>query len=106
MASSKEYMEYVLEQLRDIDEISYRPMMSEYIIYCNDRVIGGVFDDRFLVKNTPSAAKLLAGAPLELPYEGAREMRLADIDDRQLLNRLIPLIAAEVPAKKKRNKTG
>ncbi len=104
MASSKEYLDYVLEQLRDLDDITYRPMMSEYILYYHEKVFGGIYDDRFLVKKTPSSLKLMPDAPSELPYEGAKEMLLADVDDRDLLNRLIPAMAEELPEKKKRKK--
>ena len=104
MASTKEYLEFVLEQLRDLDDATYRPMMSEYILYYQGKVFGGIYDDRFLVKQTQTSKKLMPEAPLELPYEGAKEMLLADIDDRDLLNKLIPAMAEELPEKKKRKK--
>ncbi|MBR4164432.1 MAG: TfoX/Sxy family protein [Solobacterium sp.] len=104
MASTKEYLEFVLEQLRDLDDVTYRPMMSEYILYYQGKVFGGIYDDRFLVKQTQTSKKLMPEAPLELPYEGAKEMLLADIDDRDLLNKLIPAMAEELPEKKKRKK--
>ena len=97
MASSKEYLEFVLEQLSDIQGISYRAMMGEYLIYCRGKVIGGIYDDRFLVKATDSARRLLPDAVSELPYQGARELLLADVDDRELLNRLVPAIADDLP---------
>ncbi len=96
MASSKKYLEFVLEQLSDLEKITYRAMMGEYIIYYNGKIIGGIYDDRFLVKQTKSSIKLLADAPLELPYEGAKKMFLADIDNKELMNNLIPIIADEV----------
>jgi len=104
MASTKEYLEFVLEQLRDLDDITYRPMMSEYILYYQGKVFGGIYDDRFLVKQTQASKMLMPEAPLELPYEGAKEMLLADIDDRDLLNKLVPAMAEELPEKKKRKK--
>ena len=104
MASTKEYLEFVLEQRRDLDDVTYRPMMSEYILYYQGKVFGGIYDDRFLVKQTQTSKKLMPEAPLELPYEGAKEMLLADIDDRDLLNKLIPAMAEELPEKKKRKK--
>ncbi len=104
MASSKEYLDYVLEQLRDLDDITYRPMMSEYILYYQGKVFGGIYDDRFLVKKTQSSLKLMPEAPLELPYGGAKEMLLADVDDRELLTKLIPAMAEELPEKKTRKK--
>ncbi len=99
MASTREYLEFVLEQLSAVENITYRPMMGEYIIYCGGKVIGGVYDDRFLVKPTKSAKALLPDTPLETPYEGAKEMFLPDIDNKELLARLIPTIAADLPAK-------
>ncbi len=96
MASSKEYLEFVLEQLSDLKDISHRAMMGEFIIYCHGKVIGGIYDDRFLVKATDSARKLLPDAVSELPYDGAKEMLLVDVDDRELLNRLVPAIADDL----------
>ena len=101
MASSKEYLDFVLEQLSDLPDISSRPMMGEYVIYYRGKVVGGIYDDRFLVKPTASAKKLLPDGVSELPYPGAKEMLMADIDDRGLLNRLIPAIADDLPAPKK-----
>ena len=99
MASTREYLDYVLEQLSAVEGVTYRPMMGEYIIYCGGKVIGGVYDDRFLVKPTKSAKALLPHAPLETPYEGAKEMFLPDIDNKELITGLIPAIAADLPAK-------
>lgn len=61
MASSKDYLDFVLEQLSELDDITYRAMMGEYIIYYRGKVVGGIYDDRFLVKNTQSAAELMPG---------------------------------------------
>ena len=102
MSSSKEYLNFVLEQLSDLQGISYRAMMGEYIIYFHGKVIGGIYDDRFLVKQTKSAKKLLPNAAMELPYRGAKEMILVDIDNRELLNTLIPAIAEDLPEPKKK----
>ena len=102
MASSKEYLEFVLEQLSDLNGISHRAMMGEYVIYYQGKVIGGIYDDRFLVKTTDSARRLLPNAIFELPYQGANEMILADADNRDLLNRLIPAIASDLPMTKKK----
>ncbi len=96
MASSKEYLEFVKEQLGGLDGVSYRAMMGEYIIYYNRKVVGGIYDDRFLLKPTSSAKKLMPDAPEELPYEGAKKMLLADIDDRELLHKVIPAVAGEL----------
>ncbi len=103
MASSKEYLDYVLEQLRDLEDVSFRPMMGEYILYYQGKVIGGIYDDRFLVKATVSMEKLLPKATREFPYEGAKEMLAADIDDKELMERLVPAIAEDLPATRKRH---
>ncbi len=102
MASNKEYLDFVLEQLSDMDGITYRAMMGEYIIYYQGKVIGGIYDDRFLVKQTKSLKALIPDAPLELPYEGAKEMYLPDIENRELMNELIPQIADDLPNPKKK----
>ena len=104
MASSKDYLDFVLEQLSELDEITYRAMMGEYIIYYRDKVIGGIYDNRFLVKPTPSAHRLMPDAPMELPYEGAKEMLLVDnIENKVFLNELLNAMYDELPAPKKRN---
>ena len=101
MASSKEYLDYVLERLADPD-ITYRKMMGEYLIYYQDRLVGGIYDDRFLVKKTKAAERILPEIICEIPYEGAKEMLAVDVDDSSLLKELIPAIAVEVPEKKKK----
>ena len=100
MASSKEYLTFVLEQLSALEGVTYRTMMGEYVIYYQGKVVGGIYDDRFLVKPTEAAMRMLPDSPFELPYQGAKEMLLVDIDDRELLARLIPAVAADVPAPK------
>ena len=103
MASSKEYLEYVLEQLSSLYDITYRAMMDEYIIYYQGKIVGGIYDDRFLVKPTKSALDLMPDASRELPYEGAKEMLLVeDVDDRDFLNDLLNAMADELPAPKKK----
>ena len=79
MASSKEYLQFILEQLSDLEEINYRAMMGEYIIYYRGRIVGGIYDDRLLVKPTKSAVSYMATAIYELPYEGAKEMLLVEV---------------------------
>ena len=96
MASSKEYFEFVKEQLGELDGVSYRAMMGEYIIYYQGKVVGGIYDNRFLLKPTESAKRLMPDAPEELPYEGAKKMLLADADDKELINKVIPAIAKEL----------
>ena len=105
MASSKEYLEFVLEQLSEIDDITYRAMMGEYIIYFRGKVIGGIYDDRFLVKPSKAALALMPNADLELPYEGAKKMILVDdVDSKAFLKELFEAMYDELPAPKKRNK--
>lgn len=103
MASSKEYLEYVLDQLSSLDDITYKAMMGEYIIYYQGKIVGGIYDDRFLVKPTKSALDLMPDASRELPYEGAKEMLLVeDVDDRDFLNDLLNAMVDELPAPKKK----
>ena len=105
MASSKEYLAYVLEQLSELEDISHRAMMGEYILYYQGKVIGGIYDDRVLVKPTKSARALMPGAPLELPYEGGKEMLLVEeLDDRAFLRELFNAMVDELPAPKKKKK--
>ena len=105
MASSREYLDYILEQLSEAGEVSYRPMMGEYVIYCQGKVIGGIYDDRFLVKPVKSARALLPDAPLEEPYPGGSNMLLVDcVENRALLCELLEALYAELPAPKKRNR--
>ena len=90
MSSSKDYLEYILEQLSDLEDISYRAMMGEYIIYYRGKIIGGIYDDRFLVKPVKSAMAMMPDASMELPYEGAKEMILVDdVEDRDFLSELL-----------------
>lgn len=102
MASTKEYLDFVLQQLSGLEEIRYRPMMGEYIFYCQGKVIGGVYDDRLLLKPTKSALGMMREEGLdiqmELPYDGAKEMLLADVDRRELLCRMVQGVADDLPA--------
>ena len=103
MASSKDYLEFILEQLSGLNEITHRSMMGEYIMYYRGKVFGGIYDDRFLVKPTKSAKAMMPDADMELPYEGAKEMILVDdVDDREFLRELVEAIYDELPASKKR----
>ena len=105
MASTKGYLEFVLDLLSEMGGISYRPMMGEFIIYCQGKVIGGVYDDRFLLKKTDAAVRMLTGEGREvltdIPYEGAKEMLVADVDDRELTCRLVRTVAASLPQSKR-----
>ena len=103
MASSKDYLEYILGQLSGLDDISYRAMMGEYIIYYRGKIIGGIYDDRFLVKPVKSAVAMMPDADMELPYEGAKEMLLVDdVENRKFLGELIEAMYDELPAPKKK----
>ena len=103
MASGKDYLDFVLDQLSDLDEISYRPMMGEYVLYYRGKIIGGIYDDRFLVKPTPSARAMMPQAETELPYEGAKEMLLVDdVENRGFLRELLEMMYDELPVPKKK----
>ena len=103
MASTKEYLDFVLEQLSLLDDITCKAMMGEYIIYYRGKIIGGVYDNRFLVKNVKSAREKMPEAALELPYEGAKEMLLVDdVENREFLKELFDAMYDELPEPKKR----
>ena len=103
MASSKEYLDFILDQLSAVEGVSHRAMMGEYLIYVQGKLVGGIYDDRILVKPTASAKRLMPESPMELPYAGAKEMLLADcVDDRERLCALICAVAADLPAGKKK----
>ncbi|MBQ8957175.1 MAG: TfoX/Sxy family protein [Bacteroidales bacterium] len=97
MATSKEYLQFILEQLSEADEISHRPMMGEYVIYCRGKVLGGVYDNRFLVKPVKSALAMMPEAELVPPYDGAKPMVLVDnVDNRDFLKSLIEAMYGEL----------
>lgn len=103
MASKKDYLEFILEQLSELDDISYRAMMGEFIIYYRGKVVGGIYDDRFLVKPTKSALAMMPDAAREIPYEGAKEMLMVDdIENKEFLRNLIEAMYDELPALKKK----
>lgn len=105
MASDKGYLAFILEQLGEAEEITYRPMMGEYVLYCRGKVFGGIYDDRLLVKPTKSALAMMPDAARELPYEGAKEMLLVeDLEDKAFLAALVHAMADELPAPKKKKK--
>ena len=105
MASKKDYLEFILEQLSELDDISYRAMMGEFIIYYRGKVVGGIYDDRFLVKPTKSALAMMPDAAREIPYEGAKEMLMVDdIENKEFLRNLIEAMYDELPAVKKKSK--
>ena len=105
MASTKEYTDFILEQLSGLNEITTRQMMGEYIIYYRDKIIGGVYDNRFMVKPTKSAREKMPEAPFELPYAGAKEMLLVDnVENRDFLAELVSGMYDELPETKKKKK--
>ena len=105
MSSSSSYLEFILGQLSGLDGISHRAMMGEYIIYYRGKVIGGIYDDRFLVKPVEAARRMMPDAPSELPYEGGRPMLLVeDVEDRGFLEALLPAMYGELPAPKVRKR--
>ena len=103
MASSKEYLNFILDQLSGLNGISYRAMMGEYIIYLGGKIVGGIYDDRLLIKPVKSAIAMLPDAKMESPYEGGKEMLLVeDVDNREFLQELLQAMYKELPAPKKR----
>lgn len=108
MATSREYLEYIMEQLSKAGEVSYRAMMGEYVIYYRDKVVGGIYDNRFLVKDTKSAAAVLPDAPREIPYEGAAKPMICvdDVENTELMHSVLEALFAELDFPKKRKKQG
>ncbi len=105
MASHKEYLTFVLDQLSLAEDVSFRPMMGEYVFYCRGKVVGGIYDDRLLVKRTDASLRLLPGAPSALPYPGGREMLVVeDPENRELLAGLFAAIAGELPPPKEKKR--
>ena len=106
MASGKEYLQFILGQLSDLDDVSYRSMMGEFILYYRGKIVGGIYDDRLLVKKTKSALELMPDAICELPYDGAKEMLLVDeVDSKEFLAKLFEAMYDELPSPKRKNKT-
>ena len=101
MASSKDYLKFILEQLSDLNDISYRSMMGEYILYYRDKIIGGIYDDRLLVKPVKSAVEYIKNPLYELPYDGAKEMILVEnVDSKNYLAGLFNAMYDDLPARK------
>ena len=104
MASTNQYLEFVLDLLGELDDVAHRKMMGEYVLYYRGKVIGGIYDDRFLLKVTPASERLLPDAPRATPYEGAKEMLLVEAEDRDTLHDVVDAMWQELPAPKKRKK--
>ena len=105
MASSKEYLDFILEQLSELEEITYRTMMGEYIVYYRGKIVGGIYDDRFLVKPVESAIAYMPNAKYKLPYDRAKAMLLVDdVDNKEYLTGLLNSMYDELPAPKPKKK--
>ena len=105
MASSKKYLEFILEQLSPLDEITYRAMMGEFILYYRGKIIGGIYDDRLLVKPIKASKALISNPIYELPYEGAKEMIMVEeVDSSDFLVKLFEEMYDELPAQKSKMK--
>ena len=105
MASSKEYLDFILEQVSELDNVSYKAMMGEFIIYYKGKIIGGIYDDRLLVKPAQSAINYMPNAVYELPYDGAKEMLLIDdVDNKEFLIGLFDAVYGDLPAPKPKKK--
>lgn len=105
MSSNKEYLNFILDQLSELEDITYRAMMGEYIIYYRGKIIGGIYDDRFLVKPVKSAIAYMPNAKYELPYDGVKEMLLVDdVDNKEFLTGLVSVMYDELPAPKPKKK--
>ena len=105
MASSKEYLDFILEQVSELDNVSYKAMMEEFIIYYKGKIIGGIYDDRLLVKSVQSAINYMPNAVYELPYDGAKEMLLVDdVDNKEFIIGLFDAMYDDLPAPKPKKK--
>lgn len=105
MASSKEYLGFILEQLSDLGDVTYKAMMGEFLIYYRGKIIGGIYDDRLLVKPVKAAISYMPQAEYSLPYEGAKEMLLVDnVDDKEYLTGLVEAMYAELPMPKNKKR--
>ena len=104
MSSTEQYLDFVLDLLGELEDVAHRKMMGEYVLYYRGKVIGGIYDDLFLLKVTPASSRLLPEAPRAIPYEGAKEMLLVEVEDRDVLRDVVDAMWEELPAPKKRNK--
>ena len=104
MSSTNQYLEFVLDLLGELDDVAHRKLLGEYVLYYGGMVVGGIYDDRFLLKVTPASERLLPDAPRATPYEGAKEMLLVDAEDRDTLHDVVEAMWEELPAPKKRKK--
>ena len=88
MATTKEYRDFILDELNILDNITCKPMMGEYLLYYNGILFGGIYDDRLLVKIVDSNKKY--NMPESIPYNGAKPMLLVDsIDNKEILKDIV-----------------
>ena len=104
MATSKDFLDYLKEQLTGLDEVTFRPMMGEYLIYFRGRLVGDICDDRLLIKPVPTAVEMMPDAEMQPPYEGAKDMLVADVDNGEFLKELFVAIYDELPQPKPKKK--
>ena len=104
MSSTEQYLDFVLDLLGELDDVAHRKMMGGYVLYYRGKVIGGIYRDRFLLKVTPASERLLPDAPRATPYEGAKEMLLIEVEDRDTLHDVVDAMWEELPAPKQRKK--
>ena len=103
MASSKEYLDLIMDQLYGLENVSYRAMMGEFIIYYRGKIVGGIYDNRFLVKPTRSALAMMPDGEMDIPYEGAKEMLLVDdVENGEFLRKLLTAMYDELPEQKRK----
>ena len=101
MATTKEYRDFILEQLSLLDNITCRSMMGEYLLYYNDILFGGIYDSRLLVKIVESNKKY--GMSEEIPYKGAKLMyMIEDLDDKEKIKEIVQETCKDLPVKKKK----
>lgn len=104
MSSTEQYLDFVLDLLGELEDVAHRKMMGEYVLYYRGKVIGGIYDDRFLLKVTHASERLLSDAPRVTPYKGAKEMLLVEVEDRDVLRDVVDAMWEELPAPKQRKK--
>ena len=103
MSSSKDFLEFVLEQLSSLPDITYRAMMGEFIIYYHGKIIGGIYDNRLLVKPSESVLKLVPGATMEIPYPGGKPMiMIPDVENSELLEQVFNMLYSQLPETRKK----
>lgn len=100
MASSEEYLEYVLDLLQGVPSVTYRKMMGEYLLYSEGVLFGGIYDDRLLLKDVPAARNALSQE--QIPYEGAKPLLLVDVENRSQIAEVITAMIPQLPVAKKR----